>query len=64
VTLASHREGRLGVEDFARCPECGEELQTMGPEGVMVHSLAIHSDSGEARWVMRQLGVLVLEPSG
>jgi hypothetical protein len=64
VMLASHREGGLGLEEFARCPVCGQETQTTGHEGVIVHLLAIHSDGIEARWIMKQLGLLVLEPSG
>ena len=58
--LAPRREA--GLDDFARCPVCGLELQTTGPDGVMVHLLAIHFDSSETHWVMRQLGVLYWSP--
>jgi len=36
----------------------------MGPDGVMVHLLVVHADTPEARWIMQQLGVPVLQLSG
>jgi hypothetical protein len=47
-----------------RCPVCGELFWPYGPDGVFVHLISVHADSAEARWVMRQLGVLPLAPSG
>src|SRR6266511_4710987 len=53
---------RPGLECFASCPVCNDDLPLCGPDGVMVHVLATHADSPEAHWVMKQLGVLVLAP--
>ena len=39
----------------ARCPVCDQERPLGGPDGVIVHLLAIHPDSTEARWVITQL---------
>jgi hypothetical protein len=52
------------LEDLARCPVCDQELPLDGPDGVMVHLLAIHPDSAEARWITNELDVLVREASG
>jgi hypothetical protein len=40
---------------FTRCPVCDGPFWVSGPSGVMVHLLESHSDSGEARWVRKQL---------
>jgi hypothetical protein len=50
--------------DVTRCPVCDQRFRVFGSENVMVHLLAIHADTTEARWVMAQLGVLVPAPSG
>ena len=50
--------------DVTRCPVCDQRFRLFGSENVMVHLLAIHADTTEARWVMAQLGVLVPAPSG
>ena len=47
----------------ARCPVCDQERPLGGPDGVIVHLLAIHPDSTEARWVMTQLGELARQLS-
>jgi len=52
------------LEDLARCSVCDQELPLLGPDGVIVHLLAIHPNSAEARWVMNELGLLVRQPSG
>lgn len=52
------------TEYLARCPVCDQELPSSGHDGVMVHLLAIHPDSTEARWVMNQLGELARQLSG
>ena len=49
-------------EYSARCPVCDQERPLGGPDGV-VHLLAIHPDSTEARWVMTQLGELARQLS-
>ena len=66
VLRRDHVHGGEGtaLEDWAKCPVCQQELSTTGPDGVMVHLLAIHSDSTEARWVMNQLGELARQLSG
>jgi hypothetical protein len=50
--------------DVTRCPVCDQRFRVFGSENVMVHLLAIHADTTEARWVLAQLGVLVPAPSG
>ena len=50
-------------EYSARCPVCDQERPLGGPDGVIVHLLAIHPDSTEARWVMTQLGELARQLS-
>jgi hypothetical protein len=50
--------------DLTRCPVCDQRFRVFGSENVMVHLLAIHADTTEARWVLAQLGVLVPAPSG
>jgi hypothetical protein len=56
------REAEL--ENFARCPVCVQEFPISGPDGVMVHLLAVHADTPEARWIMQQLWVPVMQRSG
>jgi hypothetical protein len=55
--------GRPELES-ARCPVCDKEFPIWGPDGLMVHLLAVHADTPEARWIMQQLGVPVVQPSG
>ena len=50
--------------DVTRCPVCDQRFRVFGSENVMVHLLAIHADTTEARWVIAQLGVLVPAPFG
>jgi hypothetical protein len=52
------------LESFARCPVCDQEFPIWGTDGVMVHLLSVHGDTPEARWIMEQLGVPVMQPSG
>ena len=52
------------LEESARCPVCDQKLPLLGPDGVMVHLLAIHPDTTEARWVMNEVGVLIRHRSG
>ena len=56
------REAEL--ESFARCPVCVQEFPIWGPDGVMVHLLAVHADTPEARWIMQHLGVAIMQLSG
>ena len=56
------REAEL--ERFARCPVCDQEFPIWGPDGVVAHLLAVHADTPEARWIMQQLGVPVMQRSG
>jgi hypothetical protein len=50
--------------DVTKCPVCDQRFRVFGSENVMVHPLAIHADTTEARWVLAQLGVLVPASSG
>ena len=52
------------TEYLATCPVCDQELPLSGHDGVMVHLLALHPNSTEARWVMNQLGELARQLSG
>ena len=40
------------------CPVCGEPFPLAGPAGILVHIVALHTDTDEARWVIGQLSRL------
>jgi hypothetical protein len=44
--------------DLANCPVCCEPFGVYGPVGVLVHLLALHPHTEEARWVARQVSLL------
>jgi hypothetical protein len=37
------------------CRVCGEPFALDGPAGILVHIVALHTDTDEARWVIGQL---------
>lgn len=41
-----------------RCPVCDELFEVAGPDGILVHMIALHTDTDEARWVVGQLSRL------
>lgn len=45
---------------YAICPVCGEVLPPDGPGGVLVHLIAFHAKSEEARRVMELLARMPL----
>lgn len=44
--------------DLADCPVCREPFEVYGPVGVLVHLLALHPNTEEARWVAQQVSLL------
>ena len=48
------------MEDFAGCPVCDKEFPIWGFNGVVVHLLADHADTREARWIVQQAGEIAL----
>ena len=46
------------MQEYAVCPCCSEVLPVDGPGGVLVHLIAFHAKSPEARWVMQQIALM------
>lgn len=43
---------------LANCPICREPFEVDGPAGVLVHLVALHPDTDQARWVVGQVSLL------